>query len=253
MRQRPLARLHARPVGRTVRGARRAAVPHLRARTRARAHTLSTRSLLAQRFGPLQSLSFNDAAASALVEYPSVGDAVHANNALQGQVVGGVELKVAFETASAAPGPPGRGPSAPPPVVTTGGTSSVGRPASELCAVHVRARALHGRWRRSAWCLRAWTEQSREAEAQPRLHPHHPRRALHPSAPVACCRVVLLLLLSHQDARCTPPSSVSSSSSTAKATATSTPRQQLPSPPQPPPAPAPLPSPHQHPSLAPAS
>jgi hypothetical protein len=41
--------------------------------------------------------------ASALVEYGSVGDAVTANNALQGQVIGGSELKVAFEASAGAP------------------------------------------------------------------------------------------------------------------------------------------------------
>ena len=62
----------------------------------------------AQIYGAIQSLSFNDLTGSALVEYSTIGEAVSANNALQGQAIAGQELKVAFETVGGPPQPPGR-------------------------------------------------------------------------------------------------------------------------------------------------
>ena len=79
----------------------------------------------AQLYGAIQSLSFNDLTGSALVEYSTIGEAVSANNALQGQAIAGQELKVAFETVGGPPQPPGRtGASASAP----GAPAVVGRP-----------------------------------------------------------------------------------------------------------------------------
>ena len=88
-------------------------------------HNLFARFLCAQLYGAIQSLSFNDLTGSALVEYSSIGEAVSANNALQGQAIAGQELKVAFETVGGPPQPPGRaGASASAP----GAPAVVGRP-----------------------------------------------------------------------------------------------------------------------------
>ena len=88
-------------------------------------HDLFARFLCAQLYGAIQSLSFNDLTGSALVEYSSIGEAVSANNALQGQAIAGQELKVAFETVGGPPQPPGRaGASA----SATGAPAVVGRP-----------------------------------------------------------------------------------------------------------------------------
>ena len=49
------------------------------------------------RFGRCVSIQFNEAKGSALVDYSSVAEAVAANNGLQGQVVGGIQIGATFE------------------------------------------------------------------------------------------------------------------------------------------------------------
>ena len=108
--------------------------PHGAVQGGARALTRSAHphAFRTQRYGPIQSLQFNDVMASALVEYATVGNAVDANNAMQGQSIGGQELKVAFETAPTTA--PAR---ASAPITTTAVASSgVGNPP---CAPALRA------------------------------------------------------------------------------------------------------------------
>ena len=94
-------------------------------------------SSCAQLYGAIQSLSFNDLTGSALVEYSSIGEAVSANNALQGQAIAGQELKVAFETVGGPPQPPGRaGASA---SAAAGAQAVVGLLSPSLAALPARA------------------------------------------------------------------------------------------------------------------
>ena len=57
-------------------------------------------------FGRISSLQFNDATASALVQYCSLAEAVAAHNSLQGQTVGGCDLAVTFEASAPLSAPP---------------------------------------------------------------------------------------------------------------------------------------------------
>ena len=89
----------------------------------------------AQIYGAIQSLSFNDLTGSALVEYSTIGEAVSANNALQGQAIAGQELKVAFETVGGPPQPPGRANAS---ASAPGAPAVVSRPSLTCTPLHSR-------------------------------------------------------------------------------------------------------------------
>lgn len=130
----------------------------------------------AQLYGAIQSLSFNDMTGSALVEYGSIGEAVSANNALQGQAIAGQELKVAFETVGGPPQPPGRAGAA----AAAAGQAVVGLPFSSLprfcalahsaCASRLAFLLLFAIYHSDAACrTSSWLDKSR---LQPSIH--HP-------------------------------------------------------------------------------
>ena len=93
----------------------------------------------AQLYGSIQSLSFNDLTGSALVEYSTTGEAVSANNALQGQAIAGQELKVAFETVGGPPQPPGRASAS---ASAPGAPAVVGHPSNTCTPLHLCCASL---------------------------------------------------------------------------------------------------------------